>query len=229
MIKKIFHNFFPAKKNPDHKKSWQELADEELAEYTQKENIDIGLEALCIADTHGSLHQKQKDLEHLININPDVIICMGDIRKDELQIIMEKKGNIPCLGIKGNHDDDNQFEDINIVDINGRIAVINGIKIAGIEGSLKYKDSMPGFTQGESIAFAQKMEQGADLLVTHAHMYRKDDLSRNEYDVHMGLLGSRQYFNKNHCINIHGHDHEIENQFPERNVYKVYGLMYLSL
>lgn len=228
MFKKILNKFTYIIKRNNFKNPYAEQAEPMLTKPSIRD-MHIGLKALCIADTHGSLYQKEEELKQCIDISPDVIICMGDIRRDELQIIMKHKGYIPCVGIKGNHDDVNQFDDIDITDINGRIAVINGVKIAGIEGSLRYKEDMPGFTQGESIAFAQKMEQGADLLVTHSHMYRKDDLARSEYDVHMGLLGSRQYFNKNRCVNIHGHDHDIENQFPEENVYKVYGIAYMSL
>lgn len=182
---------------------------------------------LCIADTHGCLlfsaNGIKEKLEKELNDGCDVVICLGDIRKDELRIINNiVKDRFPIIGIKGNHDDFNQFEEYpNIIDLNCKTIEINDVKIAGLSGCIKYKDNDDiCYTQNESLKVIKEIPE-ADILITHAHMYRANDKYKSEYDCHIGLVGALKYFYDNKCfLNIHGHDHlnsELDTEIRKNN------------
>lgn len=180
------------------------------------------LKILCIADTHGNILKTDMDFLKEKFDDIDVVICLGDIRKDELKIICSiSKTDI--LAIKGNHDNRNQFDEFsNIINIHKNLFTFNDIKIIGLEGSIKYNNYVVAYTQEESIKIAKNMPQGADILITHSHMYCEDDKKLSEYDSHIGLKGSRYYFDYNNCVNIHGHDH-IETTLKNSKELCVYG------
>lgn len=173
-------------------------------------NNESILNMICIADTHGCLNYDSSKLEEELNREkPDIVITLGDIRKDELKLIESlTDDDIPIYGIKGNHDDIDQFDDTRVIDLNGAMVDIQGIKITGIEGSIKYKEDMIGFSQDESMIFAKSLQSEADILFSHCHGYRgKADDILGQYNVHIGLEGIRWYINQNNCVNIYGHDH----------------------
>lgn len=87
---------------------------------------------LCIADTHGMLLYDKSKLRYEIEQKEglDAVITLGDIRKDELYIICDTvAGGMPVYGVKGNHDDEDQFDSKNIMDINGHMVYINNVSI----------------------------------------------------------------------------------------------------
>ena len=168
---------------------------------------------ICIADTHGCLLSKNDDFNNLVKEleqGCDAIILLGDIRQDELSIIVNlNNGRFPLLAVKGNHDDMNQFEDFpQIIDLDKNVVEINDLKVAGLCGSIKYKGcEFPSYTQQESIDAVSNIER-ADILITHAKLYIESDDNIPSYNCHVGLLGSTKYFYENRCfLNIHGHDH----------------------
>jgi len=198
------------------------------------------LNILAIADTHGVLlnNESKNIFFRELNRNPDMIVCLGDVRKDELRLIEKQinekygKNNIPWIGIRGNHDDFNQFEEFDIIDIHDMMVIFNGIKIIGFEGSILYKEYMIGFTQEKSLEIARNMQQGADILICHSHPWLEEDIDKTKYNVHIGLKGTRYYLNSNpNCICIHGHDHKdltyLVNNRQKCNC--IYGLKYLSI
>ena len=176
----------------------------------QPKNINI----IAIADTHGCLlfaaNGSLQKLRNELNQGCDVVVCLGDIRKDELKIIEAEVNNrYPIIGISGNHDDIDQFEDTpNIINLHMKTIKIKDITIAGFEGTIRYKIGEGAFyTQEECLNEIKKMPP-ADILITHAHMYRENDKYKSKYDCHIGFVGTLKYFYDNRCfLNIHGHDH----------------------
>lgn len=184
---------------------------------------DKSLRMLCIADTHGDMLMMTSDsiIDKFRDV--DVVICVGDIRKDELKVISRLSKN-KILAIKGNHDSVNQFDELpEIIDIHNNMVDINGVNIIGIEGSIKYNDYVVGFSQKESLHLAKSMQQGADILISHSHMYCKDDAELGPYNSHVGLKGTRYYFRHNKCVNIHGHDH-ISTELKNPRELRLYGM-----
>ena len=137
--------------------------------------------------------------------NIDIVIMLGDHHDHDIELIREYNSNIKIIGILGNHDGFDFLERNGVEDINGRVYEANGVRIAGMQGSFKYKNvDYPSFTQEQSRVFAENMGP-ADIFITHdsprgCHE-RKDD-------AHIGLEGIREYIMKNNpIINIHGHQH----------------------
>lgn len=201
----------PYEYNPK-KNTFEIYFDKEILPCKLKENLNM----ICIADTHGELlkEENKQKLDKMLNDGCDIIICLGDIRKDELRIICElNKKRFPIIAVKGNHDDMNQFDEFeDITDVNNNIFEINNIKIIGMHGSIKYKGyEYPSYTQEESLELAKTMPN-ANILITHAHLWEEEDKNKSEYDCHIGLAGATKYFYDNQCfLNIHGHDHKYSN------------------
>lgn len=161
----------------------------------------FGLNMLIIADTHGCL-----SIEDIPNDNFDVCLLLGDVYECDLRLIKESITNVPIYGILGNHDGFQTLNMYEIENIHNKIINIKGIKIAGIQGSLRYKNSdMPLYTDEESKEIASSLGK-ADILISHdspKFLYSIDDYA------HSGLQGITDYCeNNNILLNIHGHHHE---------------------
>ena len=86
---------------------------------------------ICIADTHGCLLDKSGEdyltLIDEINKGCDIVVLLGDIRKDELRLICGLiDDKFPIIAVKGNHDDLNQFDEFpSIIDIHKKVYEFN--------------------------------------------------------------------------------------------------------
>ncbi|MEE0929913.1 MAG: metallophosphoesterase family protein [Acutalibacteraceae bacterium] len=162
--------------------------------------IDFNVKLLIITDTHNCLEE-----EELNNINADVCLLLGDITDRDLSIIKQKV-DIPIYGILGNHDSWTLYDKYNIENIHGKVIDIYGIKIAGLQGSIRYKLSdAPLYTDDESVEISKTIPY-TDILISHdcpKYLYGKNNFA------HSGLKGITEYCNKNRTpLNIHGHHHK---------------------
>ena len=169
----------------------------------RKPAINFNLKLLIITDTHNSLMKKH--FENIDYQNIDCCLLLGDISYDDLTIIKQLISK-PIYGVLGNHDCWSLYEDNQIEDIHGKVIEINGVKIAGLQGSLKYKDvNAPLYTDKESKRIAREIPK-ADILISHdspKYLYGKDNYA------HSGLQGITDYLVKNKVpLNIHGHHHK---------------------
>lgn len=160
------------------------------------------LRILAIADTHGCLNSKTIPQRH----NADVCLLLGDLYENDIEIIKKTITEIPIYGVLGNHDNFGLYNRYNLKNIHGDVVVVNGVKIAGLQGSFRYKDtSMPLYTDSESFEIADAMDK-ADILISHdspKFFHSIDD------DAHSGLYGVTHYCEKhNVTLNIHGHYHK---------------------
>ncbi len=168
----------------------------------------IGLRILFIADTHNCLSYEEECANYLKNLKSDdydICLILGDMSSLDFSIIKNIIPQEKLYGIVGNHDSIDALEINNIKNINGKVIECNGIRIAAIMGSNKYKNGDYGMmTQDECIALEQNMES-ADILVTHDKAYTYDRKDK----VHDGLKGITEYLYRNHVpIHVHGHLHE---------------------
>ena len=165
------------------------------------------LKLLIITDTHNCLTYDNESLEYLKNItNYDYCILLGDHSADDLYEITKIIPKEKICGVLGNHDSWEKYKEYDIENINGKVININGIRIAGISGSFKYKnsDQYALYTHEESIEIANNMTE-ADILVSHDKPFTEKQYG----DAHDGLKGVTQYIYKNHIpVHIHGHLHE---------------------
>ena len=163
--------------------------------------IDFNLKMLIITDTHGCL--KPEDIP---DCDADVCFLLGDIFLHELAIIKEKVTNMPIYGVLGNHDGFELYEMAGIENIHGKVVEVNGVKVAGFQGSFRYKNTyFPFYDDDESVEIADCIER-ADILISHdspKHFHVDQDWA------HSGLQGITHYCEKLDVpLNIHGHFHE---------------------
>jgi len=174
---------------------------------TNVDNKKLNIRLMFISDTHNCLANNKELIEEIKTQgnNFDACILLGDHSGNDL---LEIKNLIPTeklFGIVGNHDSWKKLEEYGITDIDKKVISINGVKIAGIAGSSKYKDGDYGmYTQDESLEIAEKLSK-ADILITHDKPYLKNENNL----VHSGLKGITYYIYKNKVpIHIHGHLHQ---------------------
>lgn len=131
---------------------------------------------LFIADLH---YLNTDNLEKIKNLSYDICILLGDIPKKYLDAIKEVVDNNKLYGITGNHDTFNLLEKNNINDIDMKIININGIKIAGISGGVKYKFGMYAMLKQEELLEKITNLQKCDILVSHetGYHYLKEDIA----------------------------------------------------
>ena len=170
-----------------------------------------GLKILFIADTHNCLNSNSEVLQYIKNqLDYNYCILLGDHSGNDLAEILKVVPHDKICGIPGNHDSWQKYEQYEINNINGKVLNINGVRIAGIGGSYKYKNSIEYalYTHEESIELADKLED-ADILVTHDKPFIED----KHNPAHDGLKGITKYIYKNHIpLHIHGHLHEENEQ-----------------
>jgi uncharacterized protein len=157
---------------------------------------------------------------------PDLVLLLGDIfYRNVLRI--DRKYQCPKVGVLGNHDKAHFFDDTDVINVHRKIVKVNGLTIAGFEGSPKYNNK----------PFGQHLEIEAEQFV--ANIYRKKiDIflahsnpvyPHTDQDSHRGFqafndlfdYGTVRYF-------FHGHIHEpFETTINQTRVFSVYP--YLSL
>lgn len=220
-------NFFRKGKLIDNKSFEDKLFEEySYCNKLKKYNIKI----LFIADTHDCLSYDKETVEYIKNAKDyDCCILLGDHSANDLKEILKIIPNDKIYGILGNHDSWEKYQEYNIQNINGKVIDIKGIKIAGIGGSYKYKnsDQYAMYSHEKSIEIADSM-QGADILISHDKAFTK----KNYGDAHDGLKGITKYIYKNNIpVHIHGHLHE-ENEEVLKNGAKsicLYKAKYIEL
>lgn len=163
------------------------------------------LQILAIADLHFGDRQT---LETVRNYDFDYntsCVLLGDIPLNAL-IFLREIIKQPIFGILGNHDEFGQLERCGIENLDRKIVTINGVKIAGLSGSHRYKHGdYPLLTQRESIA-AAKAIPAADILISHDTAYR---LMGRKDAAHCGLKGISRYISRREpVLNLCGHYHE---------------------
>lgn len=166
--------------------------------------INFNISLLIITDTHNCLTYEELE-EKTKGKKFDACLLLGDLSDEDLYIIKNEIKNIPIYGVLGNHYGWDLYDKYNIENIHGKVIEINGIRIAGIQGGLKYKNANTAlYTDQESVEIAKKIEP-ADILISHdspKHFHGKDDFA------HSGLKGITYYCKKNKVpLNIHGHHH----------------------
>ena len=177
-----------------------------VLKFNKARPLNKHINILVITDIHGELKYKDslKDALDIPETNYDLCAILGDLTSSDYEEILKhiKREKIVCL--LGNHDSFDLIDKYNLKNINGKIIEINGLKIAGIEGSYRYKDeTFPSFNHEESITFLNKLEK-ADILLSHDGPF----IINNKREVHDGLKGITYYLYKNEvAVNIHGHNH----------------------
>jgi Icc-related predicted phosphoesterase len=168
----------------------------------------------------------------------DIIILLGDITTAAIKCILKKFDDKPVYGIYGNHDNEGMFESVDrildmeyeiygkvrgnyINNINLKSEYWNDIWFTGLNGSVKYKDKMIGYSQEEALDLYIPI---ANILFSHETGYLYIN-NKEDQKSHEGFKAISKYIKENRPkYHIFGH-HHINTHFIEENTrcYCVYG------
>jgi len=109
--------------------------------------------------------------------------------------------------------------------IDGRVVEVRGLRVAGLGGSIRYKDGPNQYSQGQQGRRALRLEvrlrlkrvrhgRKLDVLVTHAPPY---GLAEAKDSAHVGFVAALrliQHFQP--LLAVHGHVHPYGRVLPER-------------
>ncbi len=169
----------------------------------------------------------------------------GDLPFDYLEYLVSRL-DVPLLYVPGNHDPSLKPPDMSwmplrtelpkpppgpegCVNIDGRVVDAEGLRIAGLGGSLRYKEGPNQYSQAQMGLRALALEfrirlnrvrdgRKLDVLVTHAPLY---GLAAAEDSAHVGFVAFlRLVRNFQPLLAVHGHVHPYGRVLPERRVGK---------
>jgi Icc-related predicted phosphoesterase len=150
--------------------------------------------------------------------------------------------DVPVLYVPGNHDPNLQSPDLSWMplrseipipgpegcdNIDGRIVDVRGLRIAGLGGSLRYKEGANQYTQAQMGRRALRLEflirlkrlragRKLDVLVTHAPAF---GLAEAKDATHVGFVAFVRLIRNCHpVLAVHGHIHPFGRTIPERRI-----------
>ena len=143
----------------------------------------------------------------LPELEPDLVILLGDIfYRNVLRI--DRKYQCSKVGVLGNHDKAYYFDDTNIVNVHKQLISLNGLKIAGFQGSPIYNDKPFGqHTDVEAESFIKSIdEETIDLFLAHSNPVYNDTVNDN---AHRGFKAFNRLIQNNKVSYfLHGHLHD---------------------
>lgn len=171
------------------------------------------LRMLIITDTHGRIYNTSimSFIQNRCSVS-DVILLLGDFSFRDLERLTMVLPYKKTFGILGDQDLKNIYHRFGIQTLGQTIIDVNGFLIAGVDGSIKYKEDKNYclLTHTESIEITKQMKP-AHILISHDQPY----FSELQLHPHQkGLVGLSTYIYKNHVpLNIHGHLHNQNKYF----------------
>lgn len=150
---------------------------------------------LAIADVEDDLL-----LAHLAQVERgryDLVVSCGDLGASYLDCVATL-ANAPLAYVRGNHD--TGYEDsfaMGGINLDGRVEEFGGVRFAGLEGSLDYREGIVGYSQGQmrrrvvALGLRAALTGGIDVLVTHTPPRGHGDLPdppHQGFDAFNGLL-----------------------------------------
>lgn len=141
----------------------------------------------------------------------DLILSCGDLHPEYLEFLVTMSG-VPLLYVRGNHDDYYAKLPPGGCDcIEDKLVVINGVRILGLGGSIRYRQGDNMYTEWQMarrirrLAFQIWRHKGFDILLTHSparHLGDLEDKPHRGFECFVKLLDKYKpkYF-------IHGHIH----------------------
>jgi Metallophosphoesterase, calcineurin superfamily len=169
------------------------------------------------------------------------VLSCGDLPFDYLEYLVSRL-NVPVMYVPGNHDAAVSGPDMTWMplrtelpipgpqgcdNIDGRLVEWRGLRVAGLGGSLRYKEGPNQYTQAQMGWRALKLEfrirlkrvragRKLDILVTHAPPF---GLAEATDAAHVGFVSVLRLVQKfQPRLLVHGHVHPYGRTLPERRV-----------
>ena len=151
----------------------------------------------------------------------DLIIGCGDLCPEYLEFLVTM-ANCPLVYIHGNHDNYAR-EPEGCVCIDGDVFEYNGVRIAGLPGSYRYREGKYMFTEHQMESMVRRLKRlilkmrGIDILVTHAparHLNDMESLTHRGFECFNELI---EHYRP--ALYLHGHIHMCYgSRIPRRTV-----------
>jgi Icc-related predicted phosphoesterase len=180
----------------------------------------------------------------LVETKPDLILSCGDLPWEDLERIVDL-ANVPLLFVPGNHDPalaaaasaplyppSIEVRDLadppgprGCTNVDGRIEDAAGLRIAGLGGSVRYRQGPNQYTQGEMARRARRLARrarwkrlrdgrGVDILITHAP---PRGLGDDDDKAHVGFEAFHRLVDRLRPeLLLHGHIHPYGTPRPDR-------------
>lgn len=171
------------------------------------------------------------------------MIGCGDLPFDYLEYLVSRV-NVPLYYVPGNHDPSLKEPDTTwtplravvelpppgpegCINVDGRVVEVRGLRIAGLGGSLRYKEGPNQYSQAQMGRRALRLElrlrlnrvrngRKLDVLVTHAPPF---GLVQAEDAAHVGFVAFLRLIRSfRPLLAVHGHIHPYGRVLPERKV-----------
>ena len=190
---------------------------EEVRDLSQRQLRDLlrqpvrkTMKILAVADDESKYYYEYYTPGKLDGI--DLILACGDLHKVYLEFLTTM-ASCPVLYVRGNHDDI-LLDDPpgGCICIEDTVFEYNGLRIAGLGGSFKYREGKNMFTEEEMGKRVRKLgkkirkHNGIDILVTHAPARGVNDFDSIS---HRGFEAFNLFIEKYHpAYFVHGHIHK---------------------
>lgn len=164
---------------------------------------------LAIADVEDDLLLSR--LSQPGDLRYDLVISCGDLGPSYLDAVATL-ANAPLAYVRGNHD--KGYEDsweMSGINLDGRIERFGDVRVAGLEGSLDYREEIVGYSQSEmsrkvvALGLRAALTGGVDVLVTHAPARGYGDLPDGPHRGFESFNGLLTWVHPR--LMLHGHVH----------------------
>lgn len=155
----------------------------------------------------------------------DLIVSCGDLKQEYLEFLVTM-GSAPLLYVPGNHDKGYiHYPPEGCECIDDRLIEINGLRIAGLGGCIRYNLGVYQYTDAEmnrrvrSLKHRIRRAGGVDVIITHAPPRGYGDASDNAHRGFEAFLPLMDQYSPQYLI--HGHVHpSYGNNLPQSVRYK---------
>jgi len=156
--------------------------------------------------------------ERVREMRPDVVVSAGDLPWDYLEDLVDDLA-VPAAFVPGNHEPDVGGAPRGMIDLDDRIRVVGGLRIAGIGGCVHYNGGAHQYTQDEFDERADRLlaaDEHVDILLTHAPPLGVGD----EPDpAHVGIAALHRVIEGlQPSWHLHGHIHPYGMRKPDRQL-----------
>jgi len=168
--------------------------------------------------------------DKLKTLRPDIVLGCGDLPFDYLEYLVSCL-DVPLVYVPGNHDPSLEPPDVSWLpqpwetpvkgpegceNIDARVVEVRGLRVAGLGGSVRYKEGANQYSQGQMSRRALRLEvrirlkrmragRRLDVLVTHAPPF---GLAETTDAAHVGFVPFVRLIRTFHpVLAVHGHIH----------------------
>jgi len=154
------------------------------------------------------------------DLRVDLVLAAGDLPWDYLESLVSLL-DAPAAYVPGNHDPltGPGVGPRGLVDVDGRVQTIGGLRVAGLGGCVRYNDGRHQYTQAEYDKRARRLLKEAgevDVLLTHAPPLGLGDESDPPHVGISALHGVLETLRPS--WHLHGHIHPYGMHKPDRQL-----------